>query len=61
MDGKLPDVERSNVRTMPARHPSSEVMMIPATMISRAAPSTAMAISPALYFAPGFAPALLLG
>lgn len=27
--------------------------MIPATMISRAAPSTAMAISPALYLAPG--------
>jgi len=33
-------------------------MMIPATMISRAAPSTAMAISPALYFAPGFPSAL---
>lgn len=43
---------------MPARHPSSEVMMIPATMINRAAPSTAMAISPALYFAAGF-PAVL--
>ncbi len=30
--------------------------MIPATMMSRAAPSTAMAISPALYLAFGLPP-----
>lgn len=29
-------------------------MTIPATMMRRAAPSTAMAISPALYFGPDF-------
>ena len=36
-----------------AGQPRRDVMMIPATMINRAAPRTAIAISPALYFALG--------
>jgi hypothetical protein len=40
------------------RHPSRDVMMIPATMITIAAPRTAIAISPGEYFVFFFAGAL---